>query len=75
MTDQFIARFAEALEVDVATLDGGVEFKTLSNWDSLAALSVIAMIDEYYGASIGGDDLERARTLDELWQVVSAKAA
>lgn len=73
--DQFIARFAEALETDPAALDAATEFKTLANWDSLAALSVIAMIDEYYGASIGGDELERARTLDDLRQAVTAKAA
>jgi len=73
--DQFIARFAEALETEAATLDAGTEFKTLADWDSLAALSVIAMIDEYYGASIGGDELERARTLDDLRQAVVAKAA
>lgn len=73
--DQFIARFAEALETDPASLDAGTEFKTLANWDSLAALSVIAMIDEYYGVSIGGDELERARSLDDLRQAVAAKAA
>lgn len=73
--DQFIVRFAEALEIEAATLDGGTEFKTLANWDSLAALSVIAMIDELYGASIGGDELEKALTLDDLRHVVAAKAA
>lgn len=73
--DQFIARFAEALETDAASLDAGTEFKALANWDSLAALSVIAMIDEYYGASIGGDELEGARTLDDLRQAVAARAS
>ncbi len=75
MNEQFIPQFAEALETDPAQLSADTEFKNLSTWDSLAALSVIAMIDEQYGASIGGDDLERARTLADLWQAVSAKAA
>lgn len=75
MNQQFIAHFAEALETDAAQLSADTEFKNLPNWDSLAALSVIAMIDEHYGASIGGDELERAGTLANLWQVVSGKAA
>ena len=75
MNQQFISHFAEALETDAALLSADTEFKNLPNWDSLAALSVIAMIDEYHEASIGGDDLERARTLADLWQAVSGKAA
>lgn len=75
MKDQFFARFAEALEVDAGSIGEDSVFKTLANWDSLAALSVIAMIDEFYGASIGGDDLERSTTLGELWQLVAAKSA
>jgi len=75
MQQQFITHFAEALETDAAQLSADTEFKNLSNWDSLAALSVIAMVDEHYGASIGGDELERVGTLGDLWQLVSGKAA
>jgi acyl carrier protein len=75
MNQQFIAHFAEALETNPAELSADTEFKNLPNWDSLAALSVIAMVDEHYGASIGGDELERAQTLADLWQAVSGKAA
>lgn len=75
MNQQFIAHFAEALETNPAELSADTDFKNLPNWDSLAALSVIAMVDEHYGASIGGDELERAQTLADLWQAVSGKAA
>lgn len=75
MNQQFIAHFAEALETNPAELSADTEFKNLPNWDSLAALSVIAMVDEHYEASIGGDELERAQTLADLWQAVSGKAA
>lgn len=75
MNQQFIAHFAEALETNPTELSADTDFKNLPNWDSLAALSVIAMVDEHYAASIGGDELERAQTLADLWQAVSGKAA
>jgi acyl carrier protein len=73
--EPFIIHFAEALETDAAELSADTEFKDLANWDSLAALSVIAMIDEHYGVSVGGTDLERSRSLQDLWQLVAQRRA
>ena len=44
----FIEKFAEAIEVDSADLTAETEFRNLDEWDSVAYLSVIAMIDEEY---------------------------
>jgi acyl carrier protein len=73
--DTFIPHFAEALETDAAELAADTAFKDLANWDSLAALSVIAMIDEHYGVSVGGTDLEQSRSLQDLWQLVAQRRA
>jgi acyl carrier protein len=73
--DTFIPHFAEALETDAAALAAGTVFKDLDNWDSLAALSVIAMIDEHYGVSVGGTDLDKAQTLQDLWDLVAQRRA
>jgi acyl carrier protein len=71
----FIPQFAEALETDAGALAPSTAFKDLTNWDSLAALSVIAMIDEYHGVSVGGTDLETAGTLQDLWNLVAQRRA
>jgi acyl carrier protein len=71
--DTFIGHFAEALEMDAAELSADTVFKDLANWDSLAALSVIAMIDEHYGVSVGGADLEKARSLQDLSDLVAQR--
>ncbi|QJD99017.1 acyl carrier protein [Massilia forsythiae] len=73
--DTFIGHFAEALETGAGALTPQTVFKDLDNWDSLAALSVIAMIDEHYGASIGGADLEKARSLQDLHELVAQRRA
>jgi acyl carrier protein len=73
--ETFIQHFAEALETDAGALAAGTVFKDLSSWDSLAALSVIAMIDEHYGVSVGGADLEKAATLEDLWDLVAQRRA
>jgi acyl carrier protein len=73
--EKFVTDIAEALEMDSAQLSAETEYKELANWDSLAALSVIAMTDENYNVSIGGDDIEKSRTVNELWDLVSKRMA
>ena len=71
----FIEKFAEAIEIDDAsTLSGSTEFKELDEWSSLAALSVISMVDEEYDISIGGKDIRTATTLEDLFNTVKDKA-
>jgi acyl carrier protein len=73
--EKFITDIAEALEIENTQLAAETEYKELASWDSLAALSVIAMIDENYNVSIGGDDIEKSRTVQELWDLVSQRMA
>ena len=71
---EFIEKFAEAVEIDeVSELKGDTEFKELDEWSSLAALSVIAMIDEDFDVSIGGRDIRGAKTLKDLLDFVESK--
>ncbi len=69
----FIEKFAEAVEIDEA-LEASTEFKELDDWSSLAALSVIAMVDEEYDVAIGGKDIRTAKTLEDLFNTIKAKA-
>lgn len=71
--EQFIGRFAYAIEVEPETLSPDTEYKELEIWDSLNTLSVIAMADADFGVAISGRDVESTRTIGELWQRVEAK--
>jgi acyl carrier protein len=72
-TENFIANMADALEIDAAELNNDTVFKDLASWDSLAALSMIAMIDDSYNVSVGGDDLEKAITVQNLRDLLEAR--
>ncbi len=72
---EFIEFFKEALETD-QSLDGTTIFRDLDEWDSLASLSVIAMLDEEYGVVIEGDKFSKLTTLNDVWEfVLSQKTA
>lgn len=70
----FIEKFAEAVDVEnVDSLSESTEFKMLDEWSSLAALSVIAMVDEEYEITIKGDDIRQSDTIGDLFNVVKTK--
>lgn len=48
----FIEKFAEAIDVEASELTADTEFRNLEEWDSVAYISVIAMMDEEYDIQI-----------------------
>ena len=71
----FIANFAEQFEdIDASEITAATEFKNLDEWSSLIALSVIAMVDEEYDVTIKGDYIRNSKTVEDLFNVVKAKA-
>lgn len=72
---EFISNFAEQFDdLDASVLTPETEFKQLEDWNSLVALSVIAMVDEEYDVTIKGDDIRNAKTIEDLFNTVNAKA-
>ena len=71
----FIANFADQFDdTDASEITAATEFKNLDEWSSLIALSVIAMVDEEYDITIKGDDIRNSNTVEDLFNVVKAKA-
>ena len=71
---EFINNFAEQFdEIEVSTLKGDTVFKELDGWNSLVALSVIAMIDEEYDVTLKGNDITGAATIEDLFNVVCSQ--
>lgn len=46
-------------------------FKELEDWSSLTALSIIAMVDEECGVSIGSDTITSVSTIQELFDKIN----
>lgn len=71
--DSFFERAAEVLELDVA--DDETVLRDCDAWDSLTALSLVAMIDKQYRVTISADDLRQSATVGDLRRLVEARKA
>ena len=72
--EEFIENFAgEFDETRVEAFAPTTEFKTLEEWNSLTALSIISMIDDQYNKTITGADLRASKTIEDLFNLVSSK--
>lgn len=70
----FIQNFADQFEnVNMEELTADTEFKSLDEWTSLAALSIIAMIDDEYEVSINGNDIRNSETMGDLFELIKSK--
>lgn len=70
--NEFVEKFAEALEKEVPEIDGNDKFREYEEWDSLAVLSVIAMIKQNYGITIPRKEFDSLLTVDDLYNYISA---
>lgn len=71
---EFINNFADQFDdLDASVLTPETEFKALEDWNSLVALSVIAMIDEEYDVTLKGNDITGAKTIEDLFNTVQSK--
>lgn len=70
----FIKMFAEQFdETPIEMFKSTTDYKTLEEWNSLTALSVIAMVDDECGKRITGADLRSCTTIEELYNLVESK--
>lgn len=73
--NEFVKNFAcQFDETDASVFEPTTEFKELDEWSSLIALSLIAMVDEEYDVTLKGEDIKNAKTIEDLFKVVEAKA-
>ena len=72
MESQFLKNFTEILDDELNfKLDLNYKFRDLEEWDSLTALSLIAMIDEEYGVSISGEKIKDLETLEDIFNLIN----
>jgi acyl carrier protein len=70
----FVKEFAaEFDETEAAGFVPSSLFKENKGWDSMTALSIIAMADEKYGVILTGDEIRRAITIQDVFDTISSK--
>lgn len=71
---EFIESFAEQFEeTNASEFKANTKFRNLDEWSSILALTIIAMIDDEYGVTLSADEMRKANTIEELYNIVSSK--
>lgn len=65
-TKKFIELFADAIDTEASALSADTEFREIDEWDSLAYLSVIAMMDDEYGVQIENAEFKTLKTIKDI---------
>ena len=70
--DDFINELKEALEIEDEDQEITLEtdLKELEEYDSLSVLSIIAMIDKYFGKQISSSDFIKVTTISSLMDLI-----
>ena len=68
--EELIERLAEILEVE--ELDVTKKFTDYEEWDSLAALSILAMLDSDYHKTMKAADLRSFQSVEDFCKAVLA---
>ena len=69
--NDFFPQLAEVLELD--GIEPSQNLQDLPEWDSLAALSVIAMVNSKYRVTVTAAELKSAATAQALHDLVAGK--
>lgn len=68
MTDSILSLIEEAMEAD----EGCIQLGQPLEWDSLAVVAFMALVDERLNKSLSADKLNRCETVDAVVELVRA---
>ena len=70
----FVKSFAsEFNEIPEGGFTPNTIYKDLAEWDSLAVLTIISMIDDEYEKTLTGADLRACNTIEDLYNFIHSK--
>jgi acyl carrier protein len=65
-TNEFITILKDNLEIEDIEITKETELSSLPQYDSLAIMSIIAMVDEYFGEKLTAQKLATITTVESL---------
>lgn len=64
--EEKIAMLEDMLELDGGTLEPTTELGSISEYDSMAKLSLIVLMDDEFGKKLTGEKLRQFRTIKDV---------
>ena len=74
MEQKFVDLFKETLEIEDREISLADEFRGFDEWDSLALLSIIAMIDEEYDVIIESNSFQKLQTVGDIYNFIQSNS-
>lgn len=72
--EAFIGNFENTVEgIEPGTLNAETVFRSLKQWDSLAVLMFIDMVDAEYDVRLNSKQIKEAESLKDLYGVITSK--
>lgn len=68
----FLSALADALEIEESSLTQNTLFKEI-DWDSLAIISAIALIDEQFSVMISGQEISDCKGMSDLLSLIESR--
>lgn len=61
-----LAMLEEVFEMEEGTLSADIQLEELEQWDSMAKLSVIVLMDDEFGKELTGDQIKKFVTVQDI---------
>lgn len=74
MEQKFVDLFKETLEIEDREISLTDEFRGFDEWDSLALLYVIAMIDEEYDVIIESNTFQKLQSVGDIYNYIQSNS-
>jgi acyl carrier protein len=68
-----IAIIEEMLELDEGTLTAHTKLSSVVEWDSLAAISLMVLVDDLYARKLIGSEIKEFKTVADIVNVMEAE--
>lgn len=72
--EAFLVELAELLEVDLVGLTSSYRLEDNENWDSLALISVVVMIDEHFRLSVSNERIRECKLVGDLQKLINDRS-
>ena len=73
MSDPLISLFAEGLGVDPSSLTEGTSPDNTTEWDSLAAITLVSLIEEQFEVRLSAREIMKMQTIGLARSVLQGK--
>ena len=71
--EDFIKKIEDVFEMQSGSIKPIDNFREYSEWDSLALLSLMAMLEDEYNTTISREDFQKIITIEHMYNYVISK--